>query len=191
MMQQVSPTSGQPPVIIGDDVFRVFLSEEQLKERLVELGRQIEIDYAGKKPIFIGVLNGGFIFLADLIREVQTIDLEVDFLKLSSYGDEKISSGKVQLLKSINADLKGRDIVIVEDIVDSGLSMTFMRKMMLKLQPASLRFATMLFKEGTSQLDFTIDYIGFKIPKHFVIGYGLDYKQIKRNLKEIYMLTDK
>jgi hypoxanthine phosphoribosyltransferase len=177
------------PVRLGGDTFEVYLSKEKIAARIQEMGAQIEKDYAGKKPIMIGILNGAFIFTADLFRSIQTIDIEIDFYKLSSYGDEKISSGKVKLRKPIDADLNGRDVIIVEDVVDSGLSMTYIRNAVLELEPKSLRFCTLLYKSEVAKLDFTIDYIGFDIPKEFVIGYGLDYKQLKRNLPEIYRLT--
>ncbi|MBC8041952.1 MAG: hypoxanthine phosphoribosyltransferase [Rhizobacter sp.] len=174
---------------MGDDHFELYLSAAAIAARIKELGAEIEKDYAGKRPIFIGILNGAFIFLADLIREVD-LDVEMDFFKLSSYGDAKISSGNVQLLKSVDAKLAGRDIIVVEDIVDSGLSMNYIRRQLLTLRPASLRFCTLLYKEEVAKLEFEVDYIGFKIPKHFVIGYGLDYQQLKRNLKDIYKLAE-
>jgi hypoxanthine phosphoribosyltransferase len=183
-------TSSDCPVFIGDQKFDLFISEAEIQNRVRELGKQIEQDYAGKKPIMIGILNGAFIFTADLFRVIQTIDIEIDFYKLSSYGDDKISSGKVHLRKPIDADLTDRDVIIVEDIVDSGLSMTYIRKAVLELHPASLRFCALLYKEDVAKLDFEVEYIGFKIPKQFVIGYGLDYQQIKRNLPCIYKLTN-
>jgi hypoxanthine phosphoribosyltransferase len=178
------------PVHIDNETFVVAISEADIHARIEELGRQIEQDYQGKTPILIGLLNGAFIFTADLCRAITTIDIEIDFYKLSSYGDAKISSGSVKLLKPIDADIKGRDVIVVDDIVDSGLSMNYIREALLQKEPNSLKFCTLLFKEGVSELTFKIDYIGFTIPKHFVIGYGLDYKQKKRNLKSIYRLSE-
>jgi hypoxanthine phosphoribosyltransferase len=173
---------------INGDTFEPFLKEEQIKERIKELASQIDRDYAGKTPIFIGILNGSFIFLSDLVREIK-VDCEIDFFKLSSYGDAKISSGQVTLLKDLNCQVIGRDIIVVEDIVDSGLSIAFIKKLIEKENPKSLKFVSLLLKKGLPKIDFPIDYIGFEIPPDFVIGYGLDYAQKVRNLKSIYRLT--
>ncbi len=152
-----------------------------------ELARRISADYRGKIPVFIGVLNGSFVFFADLIREV-TIDCEVDFLKLSSYGDAKISSGAVRLLKDLNCQVEGRDIIIVEDIVDSGLSIEYIKRLILQHNPGSFRVVTLLLKPEAMKTDVSLEYVGFNIPKDFVIGYGLDYAQRERNLRAIYRL---
>jgi hypoxanthine phosphoribosyltransferase len=156
---------------------------------VLELARQIDFDYAGKVPIFIGVLNGSFIFISDLVRAVS-LETEIDFLKLSSYGDSKISSGEVKLLKDLNCAIDGRDIIIVEDIVDSGLSIKYIRDLVLSHDPASLQFVTLLMKRGLSNLNFNIKYVGFEIGSEFVVGYGLDYAQKYRNLKEICILKN-
>ncbi len=173
---------------VNGDTFEPFITEEQIRKRMKELAARINADYAGKIPIFIGVLNGSFIFLSDLIREI-TVDCEVDFFKLSSYGDAKISSGQVTLLKDLNCQVLGRDIIVVEDIVDSGLSIAFIKRIIEKENPKSLKFVSLLLKKGMPKIDFPIDYIGFEIPPDFVIGYGLDYAQKVRNLKSIYRLT--
>ena len=166
--------------------FRLYLDEEAIQERTEEIGAQINRDYAGKKPILIGVLNGAFMFMADLMRTLQ-IDCEVDFLKLSSYGAEKVSSGTVEELKKVDADLEGRDVIIVEDIVDSGLSMEFMLDRLAAHEPASVRVATLLHKPEATQVEVTLDYVGFRIEDLFVIGYGMDYGQVARNLPAIYI----
>jgi hypoxanthine phosphoribosyltransferase len=173
---------------INDDTFEPFITEQQIRTRIHELALQINHDYAEKVPIFIGVLNGSFIFLADLIREIK-IDCEIDFFKLSSYGDAKITSGQVTLLKDLNCQVASRDIIVVEDIVDSGLSIAFIKKLIEKENPKSLKFVSLLLKKGLPKIDFPIDYIGFEIPPDFVIGYGLDYAQKVRNLKSIYRLA--
>jgi hypoxanthine phosphoribosyltransferase len=173
---------------INGDTFEPFISDEQIRKRIKELAGQINADYAGKTPIFIGVLNGSFIFLADLIREV-TVDCEMDFFKLSSYGDAKISSGQVKLLKNLNCEVAGRDIIVVEDIVDSGLSIAFIKNIIEKENPKSLKLVALLLKKSVAKIDFPVDYVGFEIPPDFVIGYGLDYAQKVRNLKSIYRLT--
>jgi hypoxanthine phosphoribosyltransferase len=174
-------------VTINGERFVVMLSERRIKARVKELARQISNDYMSAVPVFIGILNGSFIFFADLIREVA-IDCEVDFLKLSSYGDAKISSGDVRLLKDLNCQVPGRDIIIVEDIVDSGLSMQYIRDLILRQNPKSFRIVTLLYKRDAVRIPLHIDYVGFSIPNDFVVGYGLDYAQKERNLKGIYRL---
>ena len=166
----------------------MFISESRLKRKVKAVAKKINRDYKGKKPIFIGILNGSFIFLSDLIREVN-VECEIDFLKLSSYGDEKISSGDVRLLKDLNCEIENRDIIIVEDIVDSGLSVKFIKDIIEAKKPASLRFVSLLFKKDVSNLDFEINYVCFKIKNKFVVGYGLDFAQKYRNLKAIYVLN--
>jgi hypoxanthine phosphoribosyltransferase len=166
---------------------QIFIKHSDIKKRIKELADRINHDYRDRIPIFIGVLNGSFIFLSDLIREIK-INCEIDFFKLSSYGDTKISSGEVKMLKELNCDVKGRDIIIVEDIIDSGLSMTFIRNLIMKQKPSSFRVATLLYKKDVSKLKFKIDYIGFKIENKFVVGYGLDFAQKYRNLNGIYVL---
>lgn len=176
-------------VKVNGEFFDLLISEEQIRSRIVELAHQIKKDHQGKTPIFIGVLNGAFIFLSDLIREIDS-DIEIDFMKLSSYGDKKISSGQVNLVKDFSAQLEGKDVIVVEDIIDSGLSITFIRKLILDHHPASLKIASFLYKKEVANIDFPIDYVAFEIPKLFVIGYGLDYAQKARNLKDVYILSD-
>ena len=176
-------------VRVNGDTFVTMIGERRIKTRVKQLARQISKDYRGTVPVFIGVLNGSFIFFADLIREV-TIECEVDFLKLSSYGDEKISSGNVKMLKDLNCQVEGRDIIIVEDVVDSGLSMEYIKGLIMKENPASFRIVTLLYKKEAVKSALHIDYTGFVIPKDFVIGYGLDYAQKMRNLKDIYKLKE-
>lgn len=168
-------------------VLEEYISEEKISNRIKQIAKKLNKDYKDKNPIFIGILNGSFIFLADLIREIK-VDCEMDFLKLSSYGDDKISSGNVKLLKDLNCQIENRHIIIIEDIVDSGLSLKFIKNIIEIKNPASLRFVSLLFKKNISNLDFKVDYIGFKIKNEFVIGYGLDYAQKYRNLKGIYVL---
>ena len=177
-------------VVCHGERFRVYIDEETIRERVAELGRQISADYKGTVPILIGVLNGSFMFLADLMRAID-IECEVDFWKLSSYGAKKVSSGQVREIKKLDADLHGRDVVIVEDIVDTGLSMAYVVERIREYQPASMRIATLLHKEvATTEVDVRLDYVGFRIPDRFVIGYGLDYGQLARNLPEIYILDE-
>lgn len=172
---------------VNGDTFEIMISEQKIKDRVKELADEINADYAGKVPVFIGILNGSFIFFADLIREI-TIDCEVDFLKLSSYGDAKISSGNVRLLKDLNCQVTDRDIIIVEDIVDSGLSMQYIRELILRQNPTSFKVVTLLYKPASIKSNIQLDYVGFTIDPEFVIGYGLDYAQRVRNLKAIYRM---
>jgi len=171
----------------NEDRLTVYIGSKQIKKRVAELAKKIRKDYKDKDPILIGVLNGSFIFIADLVRAMG-INMEIDFLKLSSYGDSKISSGSVTLLKDLNCSIEKRHIIVIEDIIDSGLSIAYIRNLILLKHPASLEFATLLFKKETSKLDFNIKYIGFKITNEFVVGYGLDYAQRYRNLKSIKIL---
>ena len=174
---------------IGDEVFIPLLTEAKIQARIKELAAQISNDYRGRVPVFIGVLNGSFIFMSDLIKWVD-LDCEIDFFKLSSYGDAKISSGKVTLLKELNCDVTDRDIIIVEDIVDSGLSVKYIENLFAENNPKSMKLVTLLTKPDNRKYEVKIDYIGFDIPNKFVIGYGLDYAQKYRNLRSIYVLDD-
>lgn len=168
------------------ETFRVYLTSEEIQERVAEMGEELSGRYAGKRPIFIGVLNGAYIFLSDLMRHVN-IPCEVDFLKLSSYGDEKVSSGQVTDLKDIDADISGRHVVLVEDIVDTGLSMKYLVDKLRKKGPATIATVTLLHKSEATHHEVQLDYVGFRIPTLFVLGYGLDYAQEGRNLAQIYI----
>ncbi len=187
-MSELTPGKSDK-LVINNDVFVPFLTEEVIQKRVKELAEQISEDYKGKLPIFIGVLNGAFVFMADLIKNLS-INCEIDFFKLSSYGDSKISSGNVRMLKELNCDVNERDIVIVEDIVDSGLSIKYIEQIFYKYTPTSMKVCSLLMKPDSLKYNVKIDYIGFKIPTKFVIGYGLDYAQKYRNLKSIYVLSD-
>jgi hypoxanthine phosphoribosyltransferase len=187
-MDEVKSESGEM-ITIGNEKFVPYLKENEIQKRVKELGKQISSDFMNKLPIFIGVLNGSFMFLSDLMKQV-TIHCEMDFFKLSSYGDSKISSGNVKMLKELNADITERHIIIVEDIVDTGLSLNYIRKLMSEQKPASISFASLLVKPGCLKYDIKIDYIGFEISDEFVIGYGLDYGQKFRNLPAVYILSE-
>lgn len=176
-------------VTVQGERFRRYLSADRIQDRVAEMGRTISRDYADTTPILVSVLNGAFMYTADLMRALDT-DCEIDFIKLSSYGDEKVSSGEVHELKSVDADLEGRDVLIVEDIVDTGLSMEFMKGRLREHNPASLRVTTLLHKPKATEPELRLDYVGFRIPDLFVIGYGLDYGQLARNLSDIYILDE-
>jgi len=166
-----------------------LISEEKIQQRVRELAKQLSDDYKDKCPILMGVLNGAFIFLADLIREM-TIDCEVDFVKISSYGGGRVSSGFIKSKKGFDSDVDGRHVIVVEDIADSGRSIKFLEKMFAGTKPASLKFVSLLLKEDNAVVDFELDYVGFNIPTKFVVGYGLDYDQKERNLRSIYVLEE-
>jgi len=177
-------------LLIGTDEFVPLLTEEQIQNRIKQLAEQISSEYRSSVPVFIGVLNGSFLFMSDLIRYL-TINCEIDFFKLSSYGDAKISSGNVTLLKELNCEVNDRDIVIVEDIVDTGLSIKYIEELFAEKKPNSMKVVSLLVKPGSLKYNVKIDYIGFKIPDKFVIGYGLDFAQKYRNLRGIYKLNEK
>ena len=189
-MSEPTVIPAEKTVEINGDRFRLYLDEGAIQARVAEIGAEISRTYEGQVPILIGVLNGSFMFIADLMRAID-IPCEIDFWKLSSYGAEKVSSGRVHELKKIDADLEGRHIIIVEDIVDTGLSMQYILGRMQEHKPASIRVATLLHKHDATRVDVHPDYVGFRIPHLFVIGYGLDYGQQGRNLPEIYILDKK
>ena len=176
-------------ILVGNEIFTPLLSEDRIQSRVEELGKQLTKDYQGTIPVFIGVLNGSCLFMSDLIKCVD-LDCEIDFFKLSSYGDEKLSSGKVRLVKELNCDVNGRDIIIVEDIVDSGLSVKYIEEMFAENNPKSMKVVSLLVKPKSLKFNVKIDYIGFDIPSKFVIGYGLDYAQKYRNLRSVYVLSE-
>lgn len=189
MPQLKNGSGGEDKIIIGSEVFIPYISEEKIQNRVKELAAEISNDYKNTVPVFIGVLNGSFIFMSDLIKEIS-IQCEIDFFKLSSYGDAKISSGDVKMLKELNCDVTGRDIIIVEDIVDSGLSIKYIEELFSREKPNSVKVVSLLVKPQSLKYKVKIDYIGFDIPGKFVLGYGLDYAQKYRNLKSIYVLSE-
>ena len=163
-----------------------YISKKDIAKRIQEIASQISDRYDKKDPIFIGILNGSFIFIADLIRTLE-IDCEVDFLKISSYKGKK-SSGEIVMSKSLDLDIENRSIIIVEDIIDSGMSIEFIYDYLNDLKPKDISIVSLLAKKSISKLNFKIDFIGFEISSEFVVGYGLDYNQRFRNLDSIYKL---
>ena len=170
---------------IDDKDFDLLLEYDQIKKRIRLIGIQLNVDYDNRVPVFIGVLNGSFIFLADLMKEV-TISSEVTFVKVSSYEGEK-STGEIKQEISLQMDLKDRDVIIVEDIIDTGTTLSYLLDMVHGQKPASVCVCTLLLKPKSlkKQID-EITYVGFEIPDEFVVGYGLDYNGLGRNLKDIY-----
>jgi hypoxanthine phosphoribosyltransferase len=169
----------------------VLINEEEIRRRIVEIGRQISKDYAGRTVTLVGILKGSFIFLADVIRAISPeIAVEVDFMSVSSYGDATTTSGTVHIEKDLGISIEGKDVIIVEDIVDTGLTVLHVYNILSARGARSLRVATLLEKPGNSKYDRPLDYVGFKIPNKFVVGFGLDYAQNYRNLPEIRVLDE-
>ena len=173
---------------INDRSFRVSLPESEIKERVRQLAQQMSKDLEGKNPLFLSVLNGAFIFAADLMREM-TIPCEVSFVKLASY-QGTTSTGKVQEVIGINENLSGRTVVIVEDIVESGQTMKRMIESIGTRNPASVQICALFFKPEKLKVDLTLDYVAFRIPDDFIVGYGLDYDQQGRGLKDVYTIVE-
>ena len=174
---------------IHDDIERVLFTSEELVKRAEEIGRQITQDYKGEEVTVIGILKGSFMFLsdvlkADLMRSV-TIPCSVDFMAVSSYGNQTTTTGAVKINKDLNQDIEGRDIILVEDILDSGKTLKFVKDLFLEREPASIKVCTLLNKKVRKSEVIKADYIGFDVDNVFVVGYGLDYAQLYRNLPYI------
>ena len=173
--------------MMKDDVKKVLLSEEELHAKIAELGAQITKDYEGKNLLLVTVLKGAVVFLADLMRTIDQ-PAEIDFMVVSSYGSGVKSSGVVKIVKDLDINLEGKDILIVEDILDSGMTLDYIKGMLLDRNPASIRICALLDKPARRKVDLQADYVGFTIPDEFVIGYGLDYDEKYRNLPYIGVL---
>ena len=173
--------------MLEQDVERVLFSEEELERRVAELGAQIDADYAGKEPMLISVLRGSFIFMADLMRHI-TLPCKVDFMAVSSYGAGTSSSGQVKIVKDLSEDIEGRDIIVVEDILDSGNTLSYLLQILKARHPASIRLCTLLDKPSRRVKPVEVQYCGFSIPDYFVVGYGLDYDERYRNFPYIGVL---
>ena len=169
------------------DIERILISEEELQARIKELGQQLAADYQDKEPIFIGVLKGVVNFFKDMVTATP-IRCQYDFMATSSYGSGTSTTGNVRLLKDISTDIKGRHVIILEDILDSGLTLKFVKERLLTMGPASLKICTLLDKPERRKVDIYADYIGFTVPNEFVVGYGLDYDEFYRNLPFIGVL---
>ena len=164
-------------------VGEVLIDGDQLRTRVIELGAEITTDYADRPPLLVGVLKGAFMFMADLTRAIE-LPVEVDFMAVSSYGSATRSSGVVRIVKDLDADLTGRHVLLVEDIVDSGLTLAYLRKYLAARSPASLEVCALMVRENSKAID-SLRYVGFTLPPDFVLGYGLDVDERFRNLQEI------
>ena len=170
--------------------FRVLVSAEQIQQRIAEMGAEIDRDYPGGEPVYlIAVLKGAFIFMADLSRAMKT-PARIEFIGISSYGKGKTTSGQVQLTKDLDAPIEGHHVIIVEDILDTGITLNYLTTLMAQRKPKSLRIVTLLDKPERRQSPVKTDFVGFTIPDVFVIGYGLDYAEDYRNLKDVCVLGE-
>ncbi len=170
---------------------KLLISGEEIQERVKALGQQIASDHKGSPLVFVGILKGAFIFLADLIREVPLPELEVDFVRLTSYGQADTSSGKVQITKDLELSIKNKDVIVVEDIVDTGLTLKYLEEYLKIHEPRSVKVCCLIDKAERREVEIKIDYCGFKVPKGFLVGYGLDYAEKYRHLKGIYEVVRK
>ncbi|MDI6891458.1 MAG: hypoxanthine phosphoribosyltransferase [Actinomycetota bacterium] len=169
------------------EIGEVLIGERAIKKRVKELAEEISRDYRGKSPLLVGVLRGAIVFLADLMREL-TVPVEIDFMAISSYGQATKSSGVVRILKDLDEDIRGRHVLVVEDIVDTGLTLSYLLKSLKARHPASLQVCAFLSKKGKQRVPLEIKYLGFEVPDRFVVGYGLDFAQKYRYFPCIYAL---
>ena len=185
----MATSSAQIPSEFSNPNLEVLLSEAQLQTRIKELGAEITRDYAGRNPLLIGVLKGACFFLSDLLRAIDT-RLSIEFMAISSYGASTRTSGEVRIMKDLDVPIEGRHILVVEDIVDTGLTLSYLLANLESRGAASVKLVALLDKFERREKDVTIDYLGFKIPDAFVVGYGLDYAERYRNLPFIAVLKD-
>ena len=169
------------------DVQKVLISSDEIQEKVRELGGLITEDYRGERPLLVGVLRGAVIVLGDLMRNID-LPCEIDFMDISSYGTGTSSSGVVRILKDLEEDITGRHVLIVEDIIDTGLTLSYLRRSLLARRPASLEVCALLTKPSRRRVELDVKYIGFEVPDEFVVGYGLDYAGAYRNLPDICVL---
>lgn len=173
-----------------DELIKVLFSEDEIARRIAVLGGRINDDYRyrGRPLLIVGILRGSVIFCSDLLRHIERTDVAIDFMSVSSYGASHTTSGEVRLLKDLDDALEGKDIIIVEDIIDTGLTLSFLKRVLLSRHPASLKVCCLLDKPSRRKVEISADYVGFTIPNDFVVGYGLDYNQKYRNLKYIAVI---
>ncbi len=173
---------------VSADLTRVLVSESEIRAKLAELARRIEADYAGERPLLVGVLKGAVMVMADLARELR-MNIDMDWMAVSSYGAGTQSSGVVRILKDLDSDLQGRRVLIVEDIIDSGLTLTWLKANLESRGAASVDICALLRKPDAVKVEVDVAYLGFDIPNEFVVGYGLDYDQTYRNLRDVAILA--
>lgn len=163
---------------------KVLITQDQIRQEIARLAAEISRDYQGKQPLLIGILKGSFVFMADLIRQLQ-LPVEVDFVKLSSYGSGMETSGKVRVVQGLKAPIKGRDVLVVEDIIDTGLTISFLMDYLRRKKPASLKLCALTDKPSRHRTAVNIDYLGFTVPDKFIVGYGIDWNEKFRHLPDI------
>lgn len=168
---------------------RILVSHKEIAEAVDRLACEIERDYQGKQPLLLGVLKGSFVFMADLIRRLD-LPLELEFIRLSSYGSARESAGKVRLVQGLRTPVRGRDVLVIEDIMDSGVTTSFLLDYLRKKKPASLKLCTLTHKPSRCRIPVPIDYLGFTVPNKFIVGYGIDCDEKFRNLPDIYAIED-
>jgi hypoxanthine phosphoribosyltransferase len=176
------------PVAVGQEKLRVLIRRARIQRRVVEVARAITQDFKGERVHLIGVLKGACIFLADLVREIN-LETSIDFIAVSSYGKGKQSSGQVRVLKDLDSSIEGLNVVLVEDILDTGVTLTYLLRILRQRKPKVLKIAALLDKPSRRIKDVKGDYVGFTIPNDFVVGYGLDYAERYRNLKDVCILS--
>ncbi|MBO4930451.1 MAG: hypoxanthine phosphoribosyltransferase [Clostridia bacterium] len=170
-----------------NDMLKTLYSKQDLEETVARLGREITKDYQGKTPVLVAVLKGAFIFMADLVRAIE-IPCTVDFMVVSSYGKSTQTSGSVKIIKDLDTNIEGKDVIIVEDILDSGITLSNLIRILNQRHPASIKICTLFDKPARHKVDIQVDYNGLEVPDEFIVGYGLDYAEIYRNYPEIAVL---
>lgn len=175
------------PICMKNDMLKTLYSKQDLEETVARLGREITKDYQGKTPVLVAVLKGAFIFMADLVRAIE-IPCTVDFMVVSSYGKSTQTSGSVKIIKDLDTNIEGKDVIIVEDILDSGITLSNLIRVLNQRHPASIKICTLFDKPARHKVDIQVDYNGLEVPDEFIVGYGLDYAEIYRNYPEIAVL---
>ena len=175
------------PVNMKNDMLKTLITKEELEATVARLGREITRDYQGKTPMMVAVLKGAFNFMADLVRQVD-IPCTLDFMCVSSYGKGMSTSGQVKIIKDLDTTIEGKDVIIVEDILDSGVTLSYLMDLLRARKPASIRLCTLFDKPARHKVDIHIDYKGMEVPNEFIVGYGLDYAEVYRNYPEIAVL---
>ena len=175
------------PICMKNDMLKTFYSKKDLEETVARLGKEITEDYRGKTPVMVAVLKGAFIFMADLVRAID-IPCTVDFRVVSSYGKGTTTSGSVKIIKDLDTNIEGKDVIIVEDILDSGVTLSNLIRLLQQRRPASIKICTLFDKPARHKVQINVDYNGLEVPDEFIVGYGLDYAEIYRNYPEIAVL---
>ncbi|MGA7854763.1 MAG: hypoxanthine phosphoribosyltransferase [Candidatus Acidiferrales bacterium] len=176
------------PVVAEGEKLKTLIRRAAIQKRVREVAHQITKDFAGQRVHLVGVLKGACIFLSDLVREIN-LNTSIDFIAVSSYGKNRESSGQVRLIKDLDSSIEGLNVIVVEDILDTGITLTYLLRVLQQRKPKTLRIAALLDKPSRRIKDVKVDYVGFKIPNDFVVGYGLDYAERYRNLKDVCVLT--